>query len=88
MPPDVMMWEEFLTDPKASQHVANYGNVGLTSITVIMAIVALSLSPRPAWFWVWLLGLMAAVVADIAVVRESHRFKTTTPRKGRTGDAI
>lgn len=74
MPPDVMLWQEFLTDPKTSQQVANYGNLGLTSITVIMAVVALWLPPRPPWSSVWLLGVAAAVAADVAVVRESRRL--------------
>jgi hypothetical protein len=74
MPGDVRLWQDFLRDRKTSQQIANYGNLGLTAIAVIMAAVAVSTPPRPRWYLAWIGLIIAAIIADIAVVREARRL--------------
>ncbi|NTU54381.1 MAG: hypothetical protein HGA97_11950 [Chlorobiaceae bacterium] len=37
VPDGFVLWEEYLEQPKTKQHYAQYGNIGLTTMTVIVA---------------------------------------------------
>ena len=41
VPCDFMLWQEFLTDPKTRQHLAIYGNAGLTFLTIVIGTISL-----------------------------------------------
>ncbi len=56
--PDFLLWEEFMTRPRARQYFAMTGHLGITSLTVIVALSSLFFPFR----WFISLPLMLALV--------------------------
>jgi uncharacterized membrane protein len=73
VPNHFVMWQQFLTQPKTRQNLAHYGNLGMTLLSVGIAVVGLFSPFQTGISSILLAILLVFVVADI--------FSYLEPRK-------
>ncbi len=65
IPADFRMWQDFLTERSTMQRFALFGNMGFTSLTLVVGIIALCLPFRPLLSSGLIAGLLVFFVVDI-----------------------
>lgn len=75
LPPDVLLWHEFLRDPRARQNLSHFGNLGITVLALVPAVLALCAPFRP-WMSVPLLvALVGLFLYDFRAHLLPWKFK-------------
>ena len=74
LPPNFIYWQNYLTQPKTKQHLSSYGNLGLTILSMIVAIIAL-FNPYRMWISLTLLiTLIIFLVFDVISFYKPDKF--------------
>ncbi len=73
VPKNFVMWQQYLAQPKARQHLATYGVFGVTFLSVIVAFVAL-FPVRTNYSLILILALLVFVFMDIFTYYESQKL--------------
>jgi hypothetical protein len=76
---DIVLWQQFLTQPKTKQYFSLYGDLGLTSISFLVALVALF---NPFRIAISLLLTSVLVILFIIDIRTSFSHKKLDKRWG------
>lgn len=59
IPKDFIWWQDYLTQPRTKQNLAHYGNLGLTVLSAIIAVIAL--------FFPFRMGISQTMIAIILI---------------------
>lgn len=73
------LWEEFMSRPTSKQHLSFIGNFGITALTVIPALIALSRSGSRSVSVILGLTLIALLAYDYSTFRKPRRILEAGP---------
>ena len=65
VPEDFIMWQQFLTQPKTKQSLGQYGNIGVTFLSVFIGVIALFFPYRTCISPSLILVLFVFVILDV-----------------------
>lgn len=74
VPPDFVMWQKFLTQPKTRQNQALYGNMGVTLLSAAVGIIGLLVDFKPIATPALIIALLVFVIMDVRAYREPKKL--------------
>jgi len=74
VPPDFVMWQKFLTQPKTRQKLSMYGNIGVTFLSVIVGVIGLLVDFKPVASPFLIAALFLFIIMDILAYREPMKL--------------
>lgn len=74
VPENFILWQHFLTQPKTRQNLALYGNLGVTVLMIVIAVIALFSPYRLFISSVLIVALSVFFIMDIIAYREPRKL--------------
>jgi hypothetical protein len=85
LPSEFLLWHEFLRRPETRQSLSHYGNIGITFLALVPAVLALFSPFRPLVSTLLLVALVVLFIYDFKAHRSPWKFDDEDSTEKRAG---